>query len=412
MNKNQTIKKLTACICAAAVAALSCVAVSFAAEKEDVLEELSDTSLYLLEQNSSADYTNDYVLGAVVSGAVDESFCESYKESVEAALLENGGKLMYTDYYSGEQTESLMYEATAAIVLNKMGYDTSDIGGYNFADILSSYDLSLVSNPYYLCEALKAARAINAGDELEQKLLEALMTYYTVDDSDSSLGGMNYWGISTDNNGVFIEAVAPYMSENEEVKEAVEKSLNFILSMKRDDGYDSSVAYASEYGNPDSTALALRAFVACGDDENAADAYSLLLGFKSSQTTGAYLYYGSDNVYATKDAQSALLAYYEYLASSSEEGTTESTESTETTEEATEADETTEATTADSDDESESTTAEDTEAEEATTTTTSTTESSTVSTSTDSNPNTGAAGVTATITMLAVAGVIALKKRR
>ncbi|MCC8191569.1 MAG: hypothetical protein LIO41_00770 [Ruminococcus sp.] len=410
MNKNQTIKKLTACICAAAVAALSCVAVSFAAEKEDVLEELSDTSLYLLEQNSSADYTNDYVLGAVVSGAVDESFCKSYKESVEAALLENGGKLMYTDYYSGEQTESLMYEATAAIVLNKMGYDTSDIGGYNFADILSSYDLSLVSNPYYLCEALKAARAINAGDELEQKLLEALMAYYTVDDSDSTLGGMNYWGISTDNNGVFIEAVAPYMSENEEVKEAVEKSLNFILSMKRDDGYDSSVTYASEYGNPDSTALALRAFVACGDDENAADAYSLLLGFKSSQTTGAYLYYGSDNVYATKDAQSALLAYYEYLTSSSEE---ETTESTETTEEATEAGETTtEATTTDSDDESESTTAEDTGAEETTTTTTSTTESSTASTSTDSNPNTGAAGITATVTMLAFAGVIALKKRR
>ncbi|MCD7773269.1 MAG: hypothetical protein LUH08_04365, partial [Ruminococcus sp.] len=384
--------------------------VSFAAEKEDVLEELSDTSLYLLEQNSSADYTNDYVLGAVVSGAVDESFCESYKESVEAALLENGGKLMYTDYYSGEQTESLMYEATAAIVLNKMGYDTSDIGGYNFADILSSYDLSLVSNPYYLCEALKAARAINAGDELEQKLLEALMAYYTVDDSDSTLGGMNYWGISTDNNGVFIEAVASYMSENEEVKEAVEKSLNFILSMKRDDGYDSSVAYASEYGNPDSTALALRAFVACGDDENAADAYTLLLGFKSSQTTGAYLYYGSDNVYATKDAQSALLAYYEYLTSSSEE---ETTESIETTEEATEAGETaTEATTADSDDESESTTAEDTEAEETTTTTMSTTESSTASTSTDSNPDTGAAGITATVTMLAFAGVIAFKKRR
>lgn len=400
------LKKAIASVSAVSVAALSCVIPSFAADKDDVSKELYSTSAYLIEQNPSADYTNDYVLGAVVSGAVDESFCESYKESVENALSSNGGKLMYTDYYTGDEIESLMYESTAAIVLDKMGYDTSDVGGYDFAEIISNYDLSLISNPYHLCEALKAARTINAGEELENKLLDALMAYYTEDESDSSLGGMDYWGISTDNNGAFIEAVAPYADTNEEVETAVLKSVNFIKSMKRADGYDSSVAYASDNGNPDSTALALRAFAACDDDESASEAYDFLLGFKSSSVSGAYLYYGEENLYATKDAQFALLAYYEYLPK-----TDVSDDTTDTTEADTTDEQIGEVTTAD--DSSESTDAADT-TEDNTSNTESETAGTSKSNASDSNPNTGVNGECAALSAAALifAGILISKRRK
>lgn len=406
MNKKQTLKKTLACLSAASVAVLSCVIPSFAADKDDVSKELYSTSAYLIEQNSSADYTNDYVLGAVVSGAIDDGFCESYKESVADALSANGGKLMYTDYYTGEEIESLMYESTAAIVLNKMGYDTADIGGYDLAEVISNYDLSLISNPYHLCEALKAVRAINAGEELEQKLLDAVMSYYKEDENDSSLGGMDYWGISTDNNGVFVEAVAPYADTDEQVKTAVEKSINFIKSMKREDGYDSSVAYASEYGNPDSTALALRAFVACGDDESAGEAYDLLLGFKSENVSGAYLYFGEENLYAAKDAQSALLAYYEYVSAKDvPDDVTDPTEQNTTDEQISEI------TTAEN---SEKNTDASDSSEEQTGTTESATNSSSESGATDSNPNTGVSGECAVLSVAALvfAGILVSKHRK
>lgn len=406
MNKKQTLKKTIASVSAVSVAVLSCVIPSFAADKDDVSTELYNTSAYLIEQNSSADYTNDYVLGAVVSRAADESFCESYKDSVADALSANGGKLMYTDYYTGDEIESLMYESTAAIVLNKMGYDTADIGGYDLAEVISNYDLSLISNPYHLCEALKAARIITAGDETEQKLLEALMSYYTEDESDSSLGGMDYWGISTDNNGVFVEAIAPYADTNDQVKTAVEKSINFIKYMKRDDGYDSSVAYASDYGNPDSTALALRAFAAYGDDESASEAYELLLGFKSENVSGAYLYFGEENLYATKDAQFGLLAYYEYVSAKDvSDDETDPTETNPTEEQAVE--------TATAGNSEESTDAFDSSTEQ-TNNTESTTYGSSKSGATDSNPNTGVGGECAALSAAALifAGVLISKRRK
>ncbi len=316
--KTAFVKKAAATALATAVAVSASAISAFAAQEEEVKNELYKTSEYLLTQNPEANYLNDYALGAIVSGAADESFKESYRQSVEDALKENGGKLTYTDFYTGETAESLMFEACAAIVLNKMGVDTSDIGGYDLAKVIANYDLSLISNPYHLCEALKAARLTEANDEVTARLKDAIMSYYT---DNGETGGMDYWGISTDNNGVFIEALAPYMDSDDAVKTAVEKSMKYIDNMKRADGYDSSETYASEYGNADSTALALRAFVAVNDAEKAEEAYNYLMGFKSSETDGAYLYAGADSAYAAKDAQTALLAYYDYLSANDKEET-------------------------------------------------------------------------------------------
>ena len=334
--KTTFAKKAATAALTAAVLVSASVTSAFAAQKNEVFDELLKTSEYLLTQNPEAGYQNDYALGAIVSGAADESFKESYILSVEDSLKQNGGKLIFTDSYTGETGESLMYEACAAIALYKMGVDTSDIGGYNLADIISNYDLSLVSNPYHLCEALKAARLTGVSDDVKARLKDAIMAYYT---DNGETGGMDYWGISTDNNGVFVEALAPYMDSDQAVKNAVEKSLRYIENMKRADGYDSSADYASEYGNPDSTALALRAFAAVNDIEKADEAYDYLMGFKSSETDGAYLYAGDESVYAAKDAQAALVAYYDYLPAnaanddktSTEASTQAVTESTDTT---------------------------------------------------------------------------------
>lgn len=404
MDKTTLKNKITAIILATSVAAVSSAVTAGAADKDDISKELYSTSAYLMEQNSSADYTNDYILGAVVSGTVDTSFCESYKENVADALIENGGKLMYTDYYTGEETESLMYESVAAIVLNEMGYDTADIGGYDFAEIISNYDLSLVSNPYHLCEALKVARIINAGEETEQKILDALMSYYKEDEENSSLGGMDYWGISTDNNGAFIEAISPYADTNEQVRTAVEKSINFIKSMKRADGYDSSVAYASEYGNPDSTAYALRAFTACGDNESASEAYEFLLKFKSENVTGAYLYFGEENLYAAKDAQAALLAYYEYVSGLEERA--DSTDETEPDSTETTTDTATEENPEQNENKSEATEENVSSSEVGT--------DSTGATGSDANPETGAEGKCAALSVAALtfAGIFLSKRKK
>lgn len=408
----------------AAIAMLCSTSVfASAADKSDVKASVQSAASYLasIDEGKTADYTNACAFAETVGGVSDEAFGnEAYKAAIENALAENDGKLMYTDSYTGTVTESLMYEAQAAKTLYTMGYDVTNLGGYSLIDAMANYDLSTVTNPYYLCEALTAATYIGAPSELCEKLLTALMSYYTDSEADSTTGGMNYWGLSTDNNGVFVEAIAPYASKNEEVKTAMEKSLKFIESMKCADGYDSSVEYAAGAGNCDSTAMALRAYAAAGDTEKAAEAYDLLLGFKNEADGGFYYMAGGtdSNTYASKDAANALAMYYLSLEDETETTEAETTEA-ETTEAETEIVEPTsdEATTAS---EAQTTTVTTTTTTAVTTTAyttaAATTAGTTASASTlsGSNASTGAAGALS-VSLFAVAaavGAIALKRRK
>lgn len=404
--KTTLLKKVSATILSATVIASTLAVSAFAAQQNEVDKELFDTSKYLLEQNNSADYFNDYALGAVISGAADESFKDSYKKSIEDALKENDGKLMYTDQYSGDTAESLMYESSAVIALHKMGFDVSDIGGYDLTKAIESFDLTLIDNPYHLCEALKASKLIGAGEENISRLIDALMTYYT---DNGETGGMDYWGISTDNNGAFIEALAPFSDSDEKIKSAIEKSVKFIEKMKRPDGYDSSEAYASENGNADSTALALRAFIAVNDGEKAQEAYNYLLGFKSQEKDGAYLYAGDESVYAAKDAQYALLAYSEYLLKTNDNQTeSETTEAQTGAADITNAVEATDSVSADNTENTENSS--DNNGED----TTANSESSLTTQTSDANPNTGttAQGIAVSAAAFIVLGIIISNKRR
>lgn len=392
MKAKKFTTKLLAVLSAAAIAVGATAMSAFAADKQSVKSELSSVAGLLADTNNSANYTNDFVYAMLVAGKTDDSFNESYKASVVEDLAKNDGKLTYTDTYSGVTSESLLYEATAAIVLNAMGYDVRDIGGYDLEAIISKVDLTQVSNPYHLCEALKAATKIGADSALCEKLLAAIMACYSDSTAIENAGGMDYWGLSVDNNGMFIEAVAPYMSANDDVKQAVEKSFNYIAAMKTADGYDYSDSYPAGSGNADSTSLALRAFVAVGDAEKAEEAYNFLLGFKSQNVNGAYLYGGEESLYAAKDAANAIAAYYTYLPN--EEPATEVT-SEEVTNAATQ---------------EVTTTASVTETKSTTTTAASTKKSSN---STDKNANTGAGKAFGVSVFMAAAvvGFTALKRK-
>lgn len=146
--------------------------------------------------------------------------------------------------------------------------------------------------------------------------------------------------------------------------------------------------------------------MACGDDESASEAYELLLGFKSENVSGAYLYFGEENLYASKDAQSALLAYYDYVSAKDVHD-----DVTDTTEQNTNDEQIGETTTAEIFEKS--TYASDSSGEQIGATESSTSSSSNFDAA-DPNPNTGVGGECAALSAAALifAGIFVAKHKK
>lgn len=293
--------------------------------KDTVKSELIDTANYLYSVNPSGTLDNKNINSFILSGINTKTMSYDLVINIKKELDENNGKLVYTDTYDNNTVkESASREAKAIKILGNLGFNPSNFYDYNLVETLENYsgwDAVLSGDAYGAADSLEALTKYSKNEEVINNLINAILGIYK--DAETG-GGFDYWGIGVDTNGYFIKALAPYYSTNNDVKNAVDKSLEFIKSMKCSDGYDSSVEYGLSAGNADSTAMALIAYSSMKMENEAKEAYKLLQGFKSDDVKGAYTYLNKANKnateddlkpndYASGDALTAL-CYYEIIA--------------------------------------------------------------------------------------------------
>ena len=251
--------------------------------------------------NTSVQQTADYLYGLLegnVTASDGSSILDLIRAGKDASAL--ASELASTDW----STLTFVQKSLNAIAV-KMAGGSADRPAFS-----AEIDLS-GENPYNLCTLLRYLTDDDA--ELRQAVIAALKAYY---DADSGKG-VNYWGFSVDTNGIFVGALAAFAGEDEEIAAIVSDALSFIDTLASEAGY----GYDEQYfdANADSTAAALTAFAAVGEEEKAQTVFEQLLGFASQAEPGAFEYYGAPSAYATSDAFRAMLDYQAYLLTLSDE---------------------------------------------------------------------------------------------
>lgn len=241
---------------------------------------------------------------------------ETYYASVEEKVKETGAIIHKSKVTENERT---------ILALTALGVDCTDVAGYNILEPL--YDETFVTKQGVngVVFGLLAIDAANAPDSLEedgtnireflvQKILEAEL----------STGGWTFFGAADpDMTGMAIQALAPYYNTNTDVKEAVDRGLDVLSNMQRDDGGFASWGSV----NSESAAQVVTALSALGIDadtdprfvKNGISVLDNLISFKD-EATGGFRHIKKDqngNVYgenamATQQGTYALVAYYRY----------------------------------------------------------------------------------------------------
>lgn len=241
---------------------------------------------------------------------------ETYYASVEEKVKETGAIIHKSKVTENERT---------ILALTALGVDCTDVAGYNILEPL--YDETFVTKQGIngVVFGLLAIDAANAPDSLEEDgtnirefLVQEILT------AELSTGGWTFIGAADpDMTGMAIQALAPYYNTNTDVKEAVDRGLDVLSNMQRDDG-----GFAS-WGslNSESAAQVVTALSALGIDadtdprfvKNGISVLDNLISFKD-EATGGFRHIKKDqngnvcgeNAMATQQGTYALVAYYRY----------------------------------------------------------------------------------------------------
>lgn len=267
-----------------------------------------------LEEGNALTYNilNQEIL-CIRAGAGDE----------EVIRLLNEKLTEFLNSYRSDGVKSLGY-AVAVLYLNATGQNPENYEGVNLVEELYEIFMEEQSvNPYayqYVNMAFQKSSLENEKlQNVNAKIKEGVLGYYV--DSEENGTGIDYWGVSADNNANVLSAVSGmYFDGDTEIREKVDKALAWTLAQCDETG--AIVSWGS--ANPDSTGLALRMFAEYQDLENAYKLYLATEQFKG--TEGAYTYYGSDNFYATVDMMWGLVFYQDALKTAIEDFEKENTE--------------------------------------------------------------------------------------
>lgn len=250
------------------------------------------------------------MLAAVRTYDATDAQVEGFTAAVEKELKANGGKLyypvpVYDENYAQigtNNTEELELYAAVICVYDALGEDYTDVAGYDLSKLMQNCGTAVYGTNYYLYRLVtEACSIVNAPQSFVQDVIKHLTDMYKMGEGPDFWGG---YGASADDLGAFLTALAPYA---EDYKTYIDDAVVQLEKNVSDDGYTS---WGS--ANADSTAMALMAYSALGDQEKADKAYDLLCKFES-KTTGVFTYGGEENALATKDALTALGYYSDNL---------------------------------------------------------------------------------------------------
>lgn len=334
--------------------AFSSASVVFAADADSQVQAQLDKELAA---------TAGYVMNAVSDRISAEDYTFGYNDYVQATLALKGGAeneqvvTLLSDYlksddnaifYKGASSTTSLAMAAAILFLNETEQNPADYAGQDLVSMLyDTYMAETDSNPYTFQyvnaaaqQSLKDAEKFSA---LMEKVESDALGYYVTGDDGT---GIDYWGVSVDNNAAMLSSLKQIAEDNEDVMDKIDAALEWSLAQCDESG--AVVSWGSP--NPDSTGQGLRMFAEFGDMENAEVLYSATAQFKSETTEGAYTYGGVDSSFATVDMLWGLLSYDRALdgywlfdTTAMIEADQKTEEETTTAEETTVAEETTEA---------------------------------------------------------------------
>ncbi len=206
--------------------------------------------------------------------------------------------------------------ARIILALTAIGKDVTNVGGHNLLkglDNMAYVQKQGINGPIFTLIALDSHNYPTMGDVTREKLIETIL------DAQLPGGGWNLSGenADTDMTAMAIQALAPYYKTNETVKAAVDKALEALSALQRNDGGFGSWGTV----NSESCAQVIVALTALGIDpatdsrfvKNGNTVLGALAGFYVDGGGFKHTADGERNGMATEQGYYALAAYYRFV---------------------------------------------------------------------------------------------------
>ena len=206
--------------------------------------------------------------------------------------------------------------ARVILALTAIGKDVTNVGGHNLLKGLDSMDYVQaqdINGPIFTLIALDSHNYPTMGDVTREKLIQVIL--------DAQLPGGG-WNLSAENadpdmTAMAIQALAPYYKTNETVKAAVDKALEALSALQRNDGGFGSWGTV----NSESCAQVIVALTALGIDpttdsrfiKNGLTVLDALAGFYVNGGGFRHTAGGDLDGMATEQGYYALAAYYRFV---------------------------------------------------------------------------------------------------
>ena len=206
--------------------------------------------------------------------------------------------------------------ARVILALTAIGKDVTNVGGHNLLkglDNMAYVQKQGINGPIWTLIALDSHNYPTMGDVTREKLIQVILDAQLPD------GGWNLSGenADTDMTAMAIQALAPYYKTNETVKAAVDKALEVLSALQRNDGGFGSWGTV----NSESCAQVIVALTALGIDPTADSRFvkngntvlDALAGFYVTGGGFRHTADGERNGMATEQGYYALAAYFRFL---------------------------------------------------------------------------------------------------
>lgn len=327
------MKKTLAVVLSLVLVLSVCFVPAFADEKsvsykdlyDEVVKKVDGARDYVFNEKSSfaADEASNFLLYIMANGDVSPEMADAFANSFNKALAEG----------TIDDASKMAAAIGVLTVLDKCddpaAYKANDTT-YNLYEL--AQNCSVHASSPYLYDDIFYANSIKDDEGYKafcKTCLDEILGDYTKGQ------GFNYWGYSCDNTAHFVDVVIDAVTYDvvdiEDVQDVLDDALNLLDTYKMDGGYKyADTAYDGTpitAPNADSTAAALMAFSQIGDLEKANEAYEMLKNFEVKDKNGEFGYMDNEdvNLYATKDALTALVEYGSIVGGQieDEEGTTE-----------------------------------------------------------------------------------------
>ena len=259
------MKKRTVSLIAAALlflcSAFSVSAVSYS----ETAEKEASVARYLLNSPvpSVGSIGGEWmVIGLARSGKISKEFSDGYYTNAESYVKTVGSNKLHRS----KSTEN----SRMIIALTSIGKDPRDIAGYNLLTPLADFNFVKkqgINGPVWALIAFDTMQYDIPTDPSVsvQTTREKLINYILSNQCTDEGWDLNGESADADVTGMAIQALAPYVTKNTGVREAVEKALNVISNSQNSNGCFMTGGEAT----PESSAQIITALSAMNIDSNA-----------------------------------------------------------------------------------------------------------------------------------------------